>query len=146
MLSIQKKLSRFVLFFLVATLLVASIVVVWRVNATESQSYVSANTTGTVPVRGPVQVLRFTVYDIGLYPQEARAKPGMVTISIEDLSGASSGLIIERIEASSRVPGGLVSKQTNRLRSRSEFFLPQGRYEVADASRPDNRALLIVEP
>ena len=91
-------------------------------------------------------MVRFTLYDIGIYPQEARVKPGMVTISIEDLSGASSGLIIERIEASSRVASGLVSKETNRLRSRSELFLLQGRYEVADATRPDNRALLIVAP
>jgi hypothetical protein len=146
MLIVQKKLSRFVRCFLLAMVLTATIVVVWRVNATQSQSYVSTTTTGTPPVRGPVQVVRFTLYDLGIYPQETRVKPGMVTIALEDLSGASSGLIIERIEASSRVPSGLVSKASNRLRSRTEFFLPQGRYEVADATRPDSRVLLIVEP
>ena len=99
----------------------------------------------TAPIRGPVQIVRLTLYDIGIYPQEARAKQGMVTISIEDLSGDSSGLIIERVDTGSRVRAGLVGKPADRRRSRSELFLPEGRYEVADANRPDNRASLIVE-
>jgi hypothetical protein len=104
------------------------------------------NTTPNMPVRGPVQVVRFSLYDIGIYPQEAQAKQGMVTISIEDLSGNSSGLIVERVDTASHVAAGRVSKETNRLRSRSELFLPEGRYEVADATRRNNRALLIVGP
>ena len=104
------------------------------------------NTIANAPSRGPVQIVRFTLYDIGIYPQETRAKQGMITLSIEDLSGDSSGLIIDRVETASRTAAGRISKATNRLRSRSELFLPQGRYEVADANRPNDRALLIVEP
>jgi len=139
----QKKFSR--LLFLFAALVLSAIVVVALLKISEGAS-VSAESTPTVPARGPVQVVRFALYDLGIYPQEARAKPGLVTIAIEDLSGDSSGLSIERIEAASRVPSGVVSKTTNRLRSRTELFLPEGRYEVSDVTRPDNRALLIVEP
>ncbi|HZI48460.1 MAG TPA: hypothetical protein VFD75_11740 [Pyrinomonadaceae bacterium] len=139
----QKKFSR--LLFLFAALVVSAIVVVALLKISEGSS-ASAESTPTLPTRGPVQVVRFALYDLGIYPQEARAKPGLVTIAIEDLSGDSSGLSIERIEAASRVPSGVVSKTTNRLRSRTELFLPEGRYEVSDVTRPDNRALLIVEP
>ena len=131
---------------LVASIVSASIFVAARIRIAHVSSTVNHESASVTPIRGPVQVVRFTLYDIGIYPQEARAKQGMVTISIEDLSGNSPGLIIERVEQASRVPAGLVSKATNRLRSRTELFLPQGRYEVVDANRRDNRAALIVEP
>lgn len=140
----QKKFSRLLFFF--AALVFSTIVVVALLKVGEETSSVRAERTLTVPTRGPVQVVRFALYDIGIYPQEARARPGLVTIAIEDLSGNSSGLIIERVEAASRVPTGVVSKATNSLRSRSELFLPEGRYEIADATRPENRASLIIEP
>jgi hypothetical protein len=142
-LKMQKKFRR--LLFLFAALVLSTIVVVALLKVGEESS-VSAESTPTFPIRGPVQVVRFALYDIGIYPQEARAKPGMITIAIDDLSGNSSGLSIERVEAASRVPAGVVSKTTNGLRSRTELFLPEGRYEVSDVTRPDNRALLIVEP
>lgn len=95
---------------------------------------------------GPVQVVRFTLYDAGIYPSEARAQPGLVTISIEDLSGASSGLVVERRAGDVITPLGTVDRLPNRLRARGEIAMTVGRYEVYDASRPNNRALLIVEP
>lgn len=140
----QKKFSRLLFFFAVLVCSTIGVIALLKVGA--GPSTVSAQSSPPVPIRGPVQVVRFALYDIGIYPQEARAKPGMVTIAIEDLSGSSSGLTIERVEAASRVSAGVVSKATNRMRSRNEMFLPEGRYEVADASRPDNRALLIIEP
>jgi len=93
-----------------------------------------------------VQIVRFTLYDVGIYPQEAHASQGAVTISIEDLTGSSSGLSIERIDTTERLFTGVVNKLTNSLRARAELLLPAGRYELTDASRRDNRALLIVEP
>ena len=100
----------------------------------------------TRPRSGPVQLVQFTIYDVAIYPQEARVQKGRVAVSIEDLTGSSSGLIIDRVEGNERARAGVVNRAMNRLRVRDEFFLPPGHYEVSDASRPDNRAELIVEP
>lgn len=125
--------------------LVIPVAVVVRKSLLDPSSPKPISTINTLK-RGPIQIVRFTLYDAGICPQEARARQGMVTISIEDLSGDSSGLIVERVEPASHVATGRVSKVANRLRSQSELFLPEGRYEVAVADRPLNRALLIVEP
>jgi hypothetical protein len=90
--------------------------------------------------------VRFTLYDVGIYPQEARATPGAVTISIEDLTRSSTGLIVERVDENARVHIGVSSKAKELMRSRTELVLMPGRYELADAAQPDIRALLIVEP
>jgi len=95
---------------------------------------------------GRVQVVRFTLYDAGIYPSEARAQTGLVAISIEDLSGGSSGLVVERRAGDVITPLGTVDRLPNRLRARGEIAMTVGRYEVYDASRPNNRSLLIVEP
>ena len=103
------------------------------------------------PLRVPaserrVQVVRFTLYDTGIYPHEARANPGSVTISIEDLTGSSDGLLIQRVDTNERMPVGAVNKAARLLRVRKELQLPQGTYEVIDSTRQQNRALLIVAP
>jgi hypothetical protein len=95
---------------------------------------------------GPVQNVHFTLYDVGIYPREAQVEKGLVAISIEDQSGGSSGVMVERVEGSARVVQGRVNRLRNRFRARDELLLTPGRYEVHDAERPDNKALLIVEP
>jgi hypothetical protein len=93
-----------------------------------------------------VQVVRFTLYDTGIYPHEARANPGSVTISIEDLTGSSDGVLIQRVDTNGRMPVGAVNKAARLLRVRKELQLPRGTYEVVDSTRQENRALLIVAP
>ena len=108
-----------------------------------------ASTVETVTVPASerrVQVVRFTLYDTGIYPHEARANPGSVTISIEDLTGSSDGLLIQRVDTTGRMPVGAVNKAGRLLRVRKELQLPRGNYEVVDSTRPENRALLIVVP
>lgn len=94
---------------------------------------------------GPVQVVRFTLYDVGIVPREARARAGLVAISIEDLSGGSAGLVLTR-DRDRRIPAGQVTRSANHWRGREEIHLAPGRYEVFDSSRPGNQATLIVEP
>src|SRR5213593_4042545 len=55
-------------------------------------------------VRGPVQNVRFTVYDSGIYPRRLRAKPGVVAIVLEDHTRRRPGLVVER----ETVTGGLL--------------------------------------
>jgi hypothetical protein len=103
----------------------------------------SENNRLSVPIREPLQVVRFTLYDKGIYPRDAIADKGVIAISIEDLSGGSEGLMLER------ETGGVIAhvrREGKHRRGRGEVKLTPGRYRVYDASRPSNSATLIVEP
>jgi hypothetical protein len=95
------------------------------------------------PIREPLQVVRFTLYDVGIYPREAVADKGVIAISIDDLSGGSEGLVLER---ETGVAIAQVRREGKQRRGRGEIKLTPGRYRVYDASRPSNSATLIVEP
>ena len=130
-------------FILIATL--ASVAIVGVLLKVGHKS--STAETLTVPAgERRVQVVRFTLYDTGIYPHEARANPGSVTIAIEDLTGSSDGLLIQRVDTSGRIPVGVVTKAARLLRVRKELQLPRGTYELIDSTRQENRALLIVAP
>jgi len=109
-----------------------------------SRAWTKHETAGSAaPIREPVQVVRFTTYDVGVYPREVRASKGLIAIMIEDLSGGTDGLVLER------ETGGTITqikREGKHRRGRGEIKLTQGRYRVYDASRPANRAALIVEP
>lgn len=94
-------------------------------------------------LRGQAQIAHFTLYDVGIFPREERANPGLVAIYINDLSGGAQGLVVER-ESGQRV--GQVNRMQGRDRGRSRIALGRGRYQVYVASRPQYRAALIVEP
>ena len=94
---------------------------------------------------GPVQVVRFTLYDVGIYPREAHVGAGLVAITIENQSGGSSGLVVERVDGEARLWEGSVDRLRSSFRARGELLLTAGRYEVHDAERPRHKALLIVE-
>jgi len=96
--------------------------------------------------RGPVQVVRFTLYDIGIYPQEARVAHGRVVLSLVDYTGGSAGLVVERETEQVRELAGLVTRTGGHWRGRRELNLGPGIYRLYDASRPENRATLVVEP
>ena len=94
-----------------------------------------------------VQVVRFTLYDVGIVPQTAYAQPGLVTIAVEDLSGGTTGLVVERDdEGQARTQLGEVRRNENKRRCQAELRLAPGRYQLYMADRPENRAELIVEP
>lgn len=141
-----RHLPRSIRFLLISTLVAVSIFVAALVTIGRVSSADHHESALVLPSQRRVQVVRFTLYDLGIYPQEARANPGRVTISIEDLTRSSTGLIIERVDENARVPIGVAGKAKELMRSRTEVILPPGRYELADAAQPGNRALLIVEP
>ena len=146
MLKLRPNVPRPIRFLLIGTLVAISIFVAALVTIRRVSSANHHESALVLPSQRRVQVVRFTLYDIGLYPQEARANPGRVTIAIEDLTRSSTGLSIERIDENARVPVGVAGKAKDLMRSRTELVLLPGRYELADAARPVNRALLIVDP
>src|SRR5215471_12470847 len=62
------------------------------------------------PAHGPVQVVRFALYDVGIYPHEAHVGKGLIAITTEDLSGGSPGVIVEQAVGKSRVSVGSVQR------------------------------------
>lgn len=99
-----------------------------------------------IPRHGPVRVVRFTLYDAGIYPSEVRVDEGLVAITIEDVSGGTGGLVVAPEVGSDLIQLGLVQCFEDQRRGRGELALTPGRYVVFDSSRPSNRAKLIVEP
>lgn len=119
------------------------------------------------PITGPVQVIRLTIHPQGLYPRgKVHASLPHLAISVEDLSGGSSGLLIQPNPPSlpilvfnnvAFVPvptPALLQPATStgsfstggRLRWRADLWLTPGSYLISDASRPGNQTVLVVDP
>lgn len=112
---------------------------VWRGSAPAA-----AQAQQLLPVeRGPAQIVHFTLYDEGIFPMEARVSPGLVALHLEDMSGGSAGLVVA---SDSMRTLAQVARRPQRRRENVRVLLVPGRYTVYDASRPTNRATLIVEP
>jgi hypothetical protein len=95
---------------------------------------------------GPIRNLRFTLFDAGIRPGRMRIKAGLVNIHIEDRTNTSQGVTIQRVAGGERVAVGSVQKVAAELRGRSFFRLAPGEYELFDATKPANKAVLLVEP
>ena len=92
------------------------------------------------------QTVRFTVYDVGILPRQAKARAGKVALAIEDLSGASAELVLAKIINGAAVEAGRVGRSPGGWRGRTVVRLEPGTYEVFDSNRPNNRAELVVAP
>src|SRR5882672_11314868 len=111
---------------------------VWR-NSTPAVN--SQQLLATAP--GPAQMVHFTVYDAGIFPSEVRVSAGAVALHLEDMSEGSAGLVVA---SESLQTVAQVVRRPQRRRDNARVSLVPGRYTVYDASRPGNRATLIVEP
>lgn len=105
----------------------------------------SSMPTTTSTARGPIQNLRFTVYDAGLYPRQLRAKPGVVAIVLEDRTRRRPGVVVERETGGGSLILSEISFPLNQSRTRTELRLGVGRYRVFDATNPANQAELIIQ-
>jgi len=138
-------LSVLVILFLLTAVLGARI---WKPRATKLKEATTTRETLAMPAakHGPVQVVRFTLYDAGIYPRQAQVEKGLVAITIEDFSGGTSGLVVERVNSNERQSVGTVQRMQKHWRGQAEIQLEPGNYEVYMADRPNNRAALVVEP
>ena len=75
-----------------------------------------------------------------------QSQKGNVAVTIEDLSGGDSQLVIERDNGQGREHIGQVGHNNHQPRGRSVLTMTPGRYDVYMADRPENRAVLVVEP
>ena len=111
-----------------------------------SAALASSPTAAQTTSREPARFVRFNLFDLGIYPREVHVSKGLIAIAIEDYSGSSSGLVVERENASAPQQVGSVMREGKGWRGQTKFKLEPGRYIVFMADRPDNRALLVVEP
>jgi hypothetical protein len=93
-----------------------------------------------------VTTVKFNIFDVGIYPRELHASKGLIAITIEDYSGGSPGVIVDRETGGSPQRAGRVDREGTHWRFRGELRLGPGRYRVYMADRPANQALLVVEP
>ena len=96
--------------------------------------------------RGPVRMIRFVLLETGLYPRSMRVDKGLINLAVEDETGISEGLVVERVVDSSRERITTIRRMPNVRRGRELMRLTPGQYVVYDASKPNNQARLIVEP
>jgi hypothetical protein len=91
---------------------------------------------------GPVQMVRFTVYDQGIIPAVAHTSSGLVSIYLDDKSTHTASLIL----ADEQHALGSINRGPGRSRGHSTITLPAGRYTVYEANHKANTAILIVAP
>ena len=96
--------------------------------------------------RGPVRMIRFVLLENALYPRSMRVDKGLVNLLVEDETGVSEGLVVERVVNNNHERMTTIRRQPNVRRGRELLRLTPGRYIVYDASKPDNKAELMVEP
>ena len=94
-------------------------------------------------LRGPAQVVRFTVYDAGVFPREAYVRPGSVVIRAEDLSGEVTTMLIR---SENRQVLGQVVRGESQSRGSTRLTLIAGTYQICDAGKSTRCATLLVEP
>ena len=131
------RLKSFMVLFL---LLISGTVIVARWKATSSVSATAA----TDQRAERVQNIRFTVYDVGIYPQEMEVDAGRLSIVFEDRTGKSTGFVIVRENSSERM-GDIKTSQAH-WRTRGQVQLGPGRYRVFDSDKPEIFSVLIVNP
>jgi hypothetical protein len=150
--SAKTKLALCVLAFITVAALAAS-TNAWLRPAAQLQAETNSPlqeapaTPGHAPRRGPVQTIRFALYELELLPREAVARRGFVTIGLEDFTGGGSqGLVVERRTGNAPERVGRIDRVEGHGRGKGELELTPGTYQIYDLSHPENRATLTVEP
>lgn len=114
-----------------------------------ASSAASTTTLTPKPLQGPareaVRFVRFNLYDQAIIPREFHVSEGLAAICIEDYSGGTTGMVVERLGGSAPVRIGVVERTGPEWRGQQEMRLTVGSYKVYMSDRPDNHALLVVD-
>jgi hypothetical protein len=97
-------------------------------------------------INEPLENIRFTVYDMGIYPREIEVSTGHLGIVFESRTRVDSGFVVQRVNENAFEQVAQISAAANRLRTRGEVKLTPGRYRVFDSSRPEIYSTLVVNP
>ena len=94
----------------------------------------------------PLRNIRFTVYDVGIYPPEMQLDAGRFGIVFDDRTGRSTGFLVQRITGDTPQVTARINAIANHPRSRGQVKLTPGLYRISDLDRPEIFSTLIVNP
>ena len=107
-----------------------------------SNAYSSVGTQQVEPMRN----IRFTVYDVGIYPEKMEVDAGRLSIVFDDRTGKHSGFVVERIVGNAAERVGQITASRDHWRTRAQVRVEPGRYRVFVTDRPEIRSTLTVNP
>jgi hypothetical protein len=113
--------------------------------ASSSRDSYEAAVTNQIVADGPVRYVRFTLFDQGIRPARRQIKAGLIHLAIEDKTMDSDGLIVRRLVGDQAIVLGRIRNTPNHRRGRNLIQLLPGTYELQDAIRPANKAIVTVE-
>ena len=93
----------------------------------------------------PIKNIRFTVYDVALYPHEFEVDAGRVAIGFDDRTGSNSGFVVQRMTGNAEKVAEITFPKGH-SRTRGEARLTPGRYRVFSRERPEIQSILIANP
>ena len=105
-----------------------------------------STTAAAANVNEPLENIRFTIYDVGIYPQEIEVNARRLGIVFDDRTGAGSDFVVQRMTENTPQQVAQIRPVPNRPRTRGEVKLTPGRYRVFDSARPEIFSTLIVSP
>ena len=90
--------------------------------------------------------IRFTVYDVGIYPEKMEVDAGRLSIVFDDRTGKHRGFVVERIVGNGAERVGQITASRDHWRTRAQVRVEPGRYRVFVSDRPEIRSTLTVNP
>lgn len=94
----------------------------------------------------PLKNIRFTIYDVGIYPQEMQLDAGRFGIVFDDRTGRSTGFLVQRITGNSTQVAVRINAVADHPRTRGQVRLTPGSYRISSFERPEIFSTLIVNP
>src|SRR5688572_29624370 len=98
------------------------------VPPTPSEIAAAAAITQGTDERGPVRMIRLVLLDTGLYPRQMRVNKGLINLTVEDETGISDGLVVERVVNSARERITTIRRMSGVRRGRELMQLTPGQY------------------
>lgn len=94
----------------------------------------------------PIRNIRFTVYDVGIYPERMEVDAGRLSIVFDDRTGKYSGFTVERMSENGAEQLAQVEARQDHWRTRAQVRVVPGRYRLFPSDRPEIQSALIVNP
>lgn len=138
---------------LIIAFLVLAVGVLWRCGSVVKAWF--SPTESTVVIKafdvqnqqlGRVQMIKFLLFEEGIYPRNMTIHEGLINLTVEDKTHRSQGLAVERINENAMASVGRVETVGEYGRGRELLRFVPGTYRVSDMSNPQNNSILVVEP
>jgi len=128
---------------LISALTIFAVGAVWKTSAWFRQQPSQAITEDDS--NEPLQNVRFTVYDVGIYPPSMQLKAGRVAIAFDDRTGPNKSFVVQRVNGNSPELVAQADPVPDHVRTRVFVKLTPGSYRVFSSEKPEIYSTLIVD-